>query len=148
MANIKISEWQNYGGLSVADNTTAETTTDATARKLAAWDTTMPTSAQATSSTSTNDVSVSDAGDYLINAQISFSGSLSKQFEIEIYKEGIATGLKLDRKLGTGGDVGSASVCGILTLAANDSIALYHKSTDGGSSFTMANGQLTVTRLK
>jgi hypothetical protein len=147
MSNVKISEWQNYGGLSVEDNSSAEATTDATPRKIAAFDAAMPTSAKATSSTATNDITVTDAGDYLVVGQVSFSGTLSKLFVIEIYKEGVATNLKCLRKLGTGGDEGSASVTGILTLASGDSVSLYHSSTDGGSTFTATDGQLALIRL-
>jgi len=139
--------WNNYGGLYVEDGSTAEDTTDATPRKIAGFTTAMPNGDNSTISTSTDDISVVGAGDYLVTSQISFSGSLSKTFIVEIYVEGVATDIKCERKLGTGGDVGSASVCGIVTLAANDSVSLYHSSTDGGLTFTLQNGQFTLTRL-
>jgi len=145
MANF--NDWNNYGGLYVEDNSTAETTTDATPRKIGAFTTVMPSSSSCTPSATTNDITVTDAGDYVIEGTLSFSGTLSKTFEVEIYKDTTASGIKLQRKLGTGGDVGSASVKGIVTLTAGQAVSLYHSSTDGGTAFTLVNGSLTVNKI-
>ena len=142
-----LNVWNNYGGLYVEDGVTAETTTDATPRKIGGFTTVMPSSSTCTPSATTDDITVTDAGDYLVTAQMSFSGTLSKTFVIEIYNGGIATNLKCTRKLGTSGDVGSASVVGIITLAAADYISLFHSSTDGGTTFTLADAQLTITKI-
>ena len=141
------NDWNNYGGLYVEDGVTAETTTDATPRKIGGFTTVMPSSSTCTPSAATDNITVTDAGDYLVTAQMSFSGTLSKTFVVEIYNGTTATNLKCTRKLGTGGDIGSASVTGILTLAASDAISLYQSSTDGGTAFTLADGQLTLTKI-
>lgn len=141
------NDWNNYGGLYVEDGSTAETTTDATPRKIAAFTTVMPSSSTCTPSTTTDDITVTDAGDYLIEGSLSFSGTLSKTFVIEIYADAVATNIKLERKLGTGGDVGAAPVRGIVTLTAGQAVSLYQSSTDGGTTFTLQNGSLTINKL-
>ena len=149
MANKKIgTEWNNYGGLRVTGNSTAETTTDATPRKIAAFDTALPASPLATVSAVNKSVTVTDAGDYLFLAQLSFSGTLSKTFVVEAYIDTTASNLQCTRKLGTGGDIGSASLCGILTLAAGEAVSLYHSSTDGGTAFTAVDAQFAINRLR
>ena len=99
-------------------------------------------------------VIVSVAGVYEVNISICFSGSLSKTYEVEIYHNDIsaspvptATGFKLTRKLGTSGDVGSASLTGLLDLAVNDSVAIYVSSTDGGTAFETHQAQMQVAQV-
>jgi len=141
-----MKQWNNYGGLHVTSNVTAEPTVDATPRKIVAWGATCPSGDRASSSTSTNDVTITDAGDYNISAQLSFSASLSKTFEVEVYIDGSPTGYKAIRKMGTGGDIGSVSIEGLHTLSANAVISLYQSSIDGGSVMTIKDAQLTVSR--
>ena len=51
------------------------------------------------------------------------------------------------RKLGTGGDVGSASLTGLVSLTAGDSIMIYVSSSDGGTSMTVHQSQLAVAQV-
>ena len=143
---MDFNTWNNYGGLYVEDGATAETTTDATPRKIAAFTTVMPSSSACTPSAATDDITVTDAGDYKIDTQFSFSGTLSKTFVVEVYVDGVATNMKCTRKLGTSGDIGSASVIALVTLTAGQAVSLYHSSTDGGTAFTMADGQITISK--
>jgi len=148
MADIKIgSEWQNYGTISTEGASTAEATTDATPRKIAKF-TAEKDNGVATAAHATDGITVADTGDYYITAFVSFSGTVNKTFHVEVYKGATGTGIALTRKLGTGGDVGSASCGGVVALTASDVVSLYHASTDGGSAFTMVDGQLNVLRLK
>ena len=120
MADVKIgSEWQNYGMISVEGGSTAETTTDATPRKIAKF-TAEKDNGVATAAHATDGITVADTGDYYISAFVSFSGTLSKTYHVEVYKGASGTGVALTRKLGTGGDVGSASCAGIVALTALD----------------------------
>ena len=148
MAEQKLgSEWQNYGRISTAGASTAESTTDATPRKIAAFTAELDNGV-AVAAHASDQIAIVDAGDYYVSAFVSFSGTNSKTYVVEIYVDGVASNIQFTRKLGTGGDVGSASCGGILTLAAADIVTLYHSSTDGGSAFTVADAQLNVIRLK
>lgn len=136
-----------YGTMSVQGNASAEATTDATPRPIALWDTDGLASNMTVDSTTDNDITAGLGGKYLVNLDVSFSGTASKTFAVEIYKNGAATGFSLIRKLGTGGDVGSASCHGMVTLAAGDTLTTYQSSTDGGTAFTLVDGQLTAYRV-
>ena len=94
------------------------------------------------------------AGVYEVDVSISFSGSIGKTYEVEIYLDDISasptptkTNFDFQRKLGTGGDVGSAGVVGLVQMEVGDSIMLYMKSTDGGTAWVTHYAQLKVTRV-
>ena len=140
--------WNNYGGLHVEDNVTAEAGgSSATPAKILAWAVVMPSSSTCTPSISTDDITITDAGDYLVTAQCSFSGSNDDTYDIEIYKDAVATNLKCRRVINSAGDIGSASITGIITLTAGQAISLYQSTSTGGTAFTLRDAQLTVTKL-
>jgi hypothetical protein len=136
-----------YGIMSAQGASTAESTTDATPRKIAGFDTDGISSNVTVDSTTDNDLTATVAGIYYAKLEASFSGTASKTFLCEIYKNASATGFSFTRKLGTGGDVGSASCSGIISLAANDTVSAYHSSTDGGTAFTLVDGQLFLEKI-
>ena len=147
-----------YGIMQTVDGDTAspqiaQGSVNATPALLTAWNTD-GLSSGITVSSATGKMTVSNAGIYEIDLSISFSGTLSKTFVFEIYQDDVsasptptATGFKMTRKLGTGGDVGSASLTGLVSLAANDSIMIYVSSTDGGTDVVVHQSQLLVAQL-
>ena len=141
-----LATWKHRGTLYVTGNSTGESTVDATPRKIAAL-ATKGVESGLTVDTAGNQITIDTAGDYLVISTISFSGTLTKTFNVTIYKNTSTTNLALERKLGTGGDVGSAAVSGIVTCAADDDISLYQSSTDGGTAFTALDAQLSVVRV-
>jgi hypothetical protein len=93
-------------------------------------------------------------GVYDVTFHISFSGSLGKTIDLEIFKEIISDSpqissaeYEIERKLGTGGDVGSASCGGLIELSAGDSVMVYVYSSDGGTSITVHHAQLKVVQI-
>jgi hypothetical protein len=147
-----------YGIMQTVDGDTAspqiaQGSVNATPALLTAWNTD-GLSSGITVSSATGKLTVANAGIYEIDLSISFSGTLSKTFVFEIYQDDVsasptptATNFKMTRKLGTGGDVGSASLTGLVSLAANDSIMIYVSSTDGGTDVVVHQSQLLVAQL-
>lgn len=134
-----------YGMIYVTANSTAETTVDTTPRKIAAFDSDGPENGIDADHT-TDDITCDTAGTYKITASVSFSGTLSSTFNVEIYKNTTGTGFVLERKLGTGGDIGNSAVVGIVNCAATDTFSLYQYTADG-SAMTIHAAQLTAHRL-
>ena len=152
-----IASIKPYGILQAVDGDTSspEMTQTITANMalLGTWNVEGPSLNQ-TLSASTGKATVSSAGVYSVDVSISFSGTASKTFLFEIYHDDIsssptptATGFKMIRKLGAAGDVGSASLTGLVSMAANDSIMIYVKSTDGGTSLTVHQSQMKVAEI-
>ncbi len=143
----KMSEWQNYGGIYVADNSSAEPIVDGTPRRITAFDTAMPTSAQVTSDIINNLVKISDAGDYDAAVLITLAGG-SSTWEFEIYVNAVPSGYKFRRKTAGGQDTGSGGMGGFLTLAVNDEVSVSQKRITGSSSsLTIIDAQLKLLRL-
>ena len=81
-----------------------------------------------------------------------FSGTANKTYVMEMYRDtgsGYVPGgaPKIVRKLGTGGDVGSASICVQAPLNAGDKLATYVYSTDGGTAITIHEAIITLKRV-
>jgi len=135
-----------YSGLSVANNSTAQTGITGTPVLLTAFDTVLPES-NVTGDHSANTLTV-DAGvatgDYLIAASFSFSGTNNGTFTFELFKNNVAAGIKMDRKLGTGGDVGSSGFNGLVNLAASDVLDV--RVSGDAASVTVTNAQIVLTK--
>lgn len=142
-----MSEGLTFAGIGATNNSTDETTTDATPRKITAFDTDGPAN-RVTNDASAGTLTIVEAGTYSIEGHVCFSGTLSKTFKIQVYKGTTAIGVPMERKLGTGGDVGSASFKALAVLAVGDVISAYHWSTDGGTTFLAQQIYLTATRMK
>ncbi len=132
--------------MSVQAGSSAEGTTDATPRKIAAWNTDGLENNMTVDSTTGNDITADIAGTFVVMVSCSFSGTGNKTYQIEIYKNGSATGFAADRKLGSGGDVGAITIHGLIALAATDTVELYHSSSDGGTAFTVTEAQMAINR--
>jgi hypothetical protein len=135
-----------YCVMSVQGGSTAEITTDGTPRKVAAWNTDGICNGMTSDHTTGNDITADVAGTFLVNVQVSFTGSNAHTFDLELYDSGVATGFALQRKMSAGGDVGSGSIIGIVTLSATDTLELYHSTSDGNA-FTAIEAQMTAHRI-
>jgi hypothetical protein len=136
------------GGLSVDGNAVAQTGISATFQVLTAFDTNAP-SVNATSDHTADTVTLTVDGTYDVEFQASFSGTVNKTYEFACFKGGVDTGFKFQRKLGTGGDVGSASFTGRITgCVATDVLDIRVRSTDGGTSATTVHAQFMVSRVR
>jgi len=97
-----------------------------------------------------NEIEVGAAGDgdYLVIGQFSFSGAVSTTFTIKAAVNGVEDdAVACERKLGTGGDVGSCSFAGIITLADGDLVSVYVTADAASKSFTLQEGSLTIRRI-
>ena len=90
-------------------------------------------------------------GVYLVTAQFSFSGANSATFELQptIISDSPVTpiaGTKIERKLGTGGDVGSCSLTGLASLSAGDEVGIYIAGT-AAAAINTHNAQFPLHRV-
>jgi len=65
-------------------------------------------------------ITIPTDGDYEIQSTISFNGTANAKIELSLFINGVKNTTSWRRKMGTGGDVGSAANCAIRTLSADD----------------------------
>ena len=92
-----------------------------------------------------NQITIDVAGDYAVDLQMSFSGANSSTYNGTIYINAVPTSIEFTRKLGVGGDVGSASCHGIITCAATDVISAYIEGD--ATTLTVANAVLSAAMI-
>lgn len=99
-------------------------------------------------STSNSNIAVSVTGKYFIFAQLSYSGSANTTFAIFPYVT--STGQQTvgcKRKLGSGGDAGSASFGGIITLTAGDTVELQIMADSEAKDFLPIEAQFVLIKI-
>lgn len=85
------------------------------------------------------------AGIYKVDAAFSFYGTASAVYDVVLFKGAVAQDqISFTRKLGAGGDVGSASCHGIITLAVADTLRFKVTSDDNGDTFSFSRSQFAV----
>jgi hypothetical protein len=94
------------------------------------------------------EIGVHGAGVYDIDLDASFSGTAGATFMVGVYKGGTLTNVWLERKIGTGGDVGNAGCSGRIALVAGDELSVEVISVGGASkTFTIHRMGLSITRV-
>ncbi len=145
------AQWQCFSQVYGELYATSGTLTISTEDTYAQWTTTTagPTGGGMTVSTATDDIVVPVAGDYIVAVTMSFSGGSNDTYTCNVHEDGLPGRIALVRKLGTGGDVGSAATSGFLTLAASAVLELFCKTGvgDGTDDLVVSYASLAVTRL-
>jgi len=146
VANAQAAGVKGYASMSIRGNSTAETTTDGTKRKVEAWtndDLEIGLDADYT----TDDITVSIAGKYHCAFAFSCHGTADATYEFELYKNGGATGYKCQVTIpNTGTDPVAGMIQGPITFAADDTLEVYQSTADG-TALTITEGQLSATYL-
>ena len=134
-----------YAGLLLTDGSTAQTL-DTTAVKLTGFTADMA-SANCTPAHATDDITIIEPGVYAVTMQISFIGNLNETYTFEARIDGAVTGIKLARKIGTGTDVGSGSLTGLITLAAGEVVSLFAAAGATSAAFEPKQMQFLVHKV-
>jgi hypothetical protein len=141
-----IQNWTHRGTLYAENNATAEPIVDNVPRKVTAF-TDKGVESGVTLDLVNSQITINIAGDYMVTGGISFSGDSSDTYYVQIYKNLADTGLELERKMGTGGDVGNSNLAGLVTCVIGDDISLWQSSPSGGANMLITHAQLTVVRV-
>jgi len=138
----KMSEWQICGTMGTKDNTTAETTVDATFRVVEAIDTLMGLN-NITGNLTNNTLTIvtTEALKLHTDLFVQFEGS-AKIFEFALFKDGVITQLVVNDKASE-----NISVAPILEIPAGTHVFdVRQRSTDGGTTLTINHIGLTFLR--
>jgi hypothetical protein len=109
-----------------------------------AWDASVSTG-DVVASHANGEITAATAGTYLVGATIGFGGSINTTFTFAVHVDGVEQPqLAVVRKLGSGGDVGSANLDGAVVLTAGQVADLRVKADGAGKSMDMESGNLTI----
>lgn len=145
--------WQNaintefaYAGIYVSDGSTGQNILTGTSYTKLTGFTTNGESYNCTADAANDKITITKAGKYWVSGSFSFSGSANVTFRICLFYDNTEISkIHLARKLGSGGDVGSASFSGILSASANKDIdcRVRHDSI-GTESITLQYANFTI----
>ena len=126
-------------------STSQSITTGGTFEKLTAF-TTDGISNAMTAAAASDKITATTAGVYMVCFQVSFSGTVSSTVQFVVKWNGVEQDqIKCTRKLGTGGDVGSASMMGLVDVTSVPTDIEVWFTTDGdGDSITVEDAQLAA----
>lgn len=136
-SNPNVSAGFKYGGLySVDSDAITISSIGTTSKKLEAFANAAPTNG-VTVSTSTNDITVSTDGDYLVIFNISFSTTAvgdAGLYQFHVRKNDVEDVIEIHRDMSGSSDTGAASVSGIMSLVNTDVLSVYVESDEAGDS--------------
>jgi hypothetical protein len=102
-----------------------------------------------TADAANDQIVVGQDGYYKVAFQISFSGTLSSTWDAVLRVAGVQQpNVHFRRKLGTGGDIGSASAVGVIQASAGDALDIVITPDGNGNSMTAENAQLVASLLQ
>lgn len=135
-----------YGSISAFDASTAQGSLGTTPVKLTGF-TTNGKSKGVTPDHTNDQLTITVAGDYCVEFQCSFSGTSSAEAQFRLRVDGVEQSFGCNRKLGTGGDVGSCFfVAPDITLANTDVLTIYVETDSGAGtdSITVVDAQFSA----
>jgi len=149
LRDMLVSVMGGYGAAYAAADASAQSSIGTSLTKLTAWADSVTTSKQCTPSASTEDITVTVAGIWLAVTALSFSGSTNTTFQVRFHVDDVDSGMGFERKIGAGGDVGTAIGLAILNLSAGTEVVdLFIKADGSSKSVTVHIGStLALIRL-
>lgn len=151
--DVLVSTFGAWAGMYVADGVTPQSGITTTPEKLICFtDNFSGPSGVITPDHTDDSLEVLLNGDYLALAQLSFSGSNNQSFEIHAYVDGVESPFGTHRKLGAGGDEGSAVIIAPLVgangLLAAEKVTLYINTVPSGTGeVTVIDGQIFMIKI-
>ena len=128
-----VSMFGVWSAIYVADGMIAQTGITTTPVKVSGFTTNVVGKGGMIPDHTDDSITIPVDGDYLVLAQISWSGSVNQQFEIHVAVDTVESPFGTHRKIGAGGDVGSASaIAPFEGLLATEKISLYVNTVPSG----------------
>lgn len=137
----------HFGVLCNADSTVSQGSIGSTFVKVQPANTQIALATNITASTTNFRLTVEYGGVYACFTQLSFSGTGNRDFEFCIHDTATATSWKARRRLGAGGDIGSASLFAMFNMDRDDYAECFVLSTGAGGSITVRDWQFALWRV-
>jgi hypothetical protein len=86
-------------------------------------------------------------GVYLMGFSLSFYGTNSTVFHVQIAVDSVSDGIGIERKLGTGGDVGVVASFGMAVLTAGQEVSLYVHGDGSSDQISVPHAQFCILKV-
>jgi len=137
-----------YGEISVANNAVGQTLTTADTAEQITQFADDGQSNGVTTDALNDEMTIDNTGVYEILVSMSFAGTANIEYEIFVAVDDVQqTDIQCQRKLGGGGDVGAATITGILSLTAGEVLTLWASAGSDASDFTAGQLNFSVHTL-
>lgn len=147
--DVLISTFSVWSAIYTMENAVAQTGITTTPVKLANWTGNVAGKGGMTPDFTDGSIEIPIDGDYLALAQVSWAGSVNQQYEIHVAIDTVESPFGMHRKIGAGGDAGSASaIAPFENLSITDKITLYVNTFPSGTAeITAIEAQLFVIKI-
>lgn len=149
---VRMTAQETHGGISVNGNTSNLATAAQDTWYQYPYFNTNNASSGMTPDHTNNHITVGTTGTYLALFSASFSGSVSTDFEMQVFINNGDTGFNnahFERKISASGDIGAAGGTGLISLTAGDTVELWVERTDGaGASKNFLGRDVTLTLVR
>ncbi|GAG87687.1 unnamed protein product, partial [marine sediment metagenome] len=96
----------------------------------------------------TGNLTATHAGLYMVSLSCSFSGGNNVEYHMTMGVNAVRqTNLHTERKLGAGGDKGSISISGLISLSATDKVNIMIENVDGTDNAIIHSANLNLYRI-
>jgi hypothetical protein len=137
-----------YGGLYVTGGAGTQALAATTWTKVTQFAADGASSGGVTPAHATDTITVADAGVYHVSFQCSYTGTTLAVYDIAVYWDGVQQDqVHIQRKIGTGTDVGSAGTAGHVNVASGSTDFELWVYANGIADFNLVEGQLVVTKV-
>jgi hypothetical protein len=148
MRDVLVTLHGVYGDLLITAGAAAQGSISTTPAKVTGWDTDGLSAGTTPDHATDNDISVGSDGVYDVRFSLSVSAATaSALFRLEVYKNGVATGIAAEIVTNATPDRFVVAGGGLLSCSANDNIELYVVSDGAARTMTPTEGQLVVHRI-
>lgn len=139
-----------YGEIYVRDNATSDSVATATNTQVSRFSTNGQYNATTPDHTN-NHITIQREGTYLVTISLAFLGDASVDWTATVYTNNGATeypNVHMNRKLGAGGDIGSASLSGLCYFYEDDTVELWVRHGAGiNKSITIQDCTLSLVKI-
>lgn len=143
------ANWIAYAGIHVHGNTTAQTIANGTSYVKIINFSDNDDSLNCTPDATNNKITIESDGVYKVEGQFSFTAANNKTAFGAIFLDGVEIeSIHFTRKIGTAGDVGSASFTGLLTILSGQEVDFRLRHDDTASTdFTFSYMNLNCSKI-
>ncbi len=144
---IAAQQAHRYGGIYVATGTATQALTTSWVKITGSFQNNTVSSSYITPEYEFDHLSITEAGVYFVEMQLSFSGIPNALYECAVYKDGVRQEqVRFKQELNVSGSVSSASAHGLIDVTGSAIALEIYAVSDGSNNFTIEAGQFTILK--